>query len=318
MKENVIGLTCVLADGRVVTTRHRPRKSAAGYDLTALIIGSEGTLGLVTEAVLRLARVPRNLHVGIATFGAFGDGVGIVVHLQKSGHRLEALELCDAAQMHCLNVSNLSPLHTFPEKHTLFFKIAGPSTHLVAEQIALMKQLCARQNALELEITSEEERMGVLWGARKAMGSALVKTKKRPSDLFIHSDCAVPISNLSTLVSGTQELIGAASPGRQWFYSNTAHIGDGNVHSAIVCPVEDKIAAEGVVREIARLALRLEGTVTGEHGVGMELRDALEEEVGSVGVGVMRDVKRALDGRGIMNPGKVVRLVDEGERRAKL
>ncbi|KAF2830848.1 hypothetical protein CC86DRAFT_316468 [Ophiobolus disseminans] len=317
MKENVISLTGVLADGRVVKTHNRPRKSSAGYDLTHLVIGSEGTLALVTEAVLRLSRLPVNLHVGVVTFDTFQQGVDIVVALQKSGHKLEALELADAPQMRCVNVSGLSPRHAFLEKPTLFMKFAGPSVQVVQDQIALVKSLCLAQNARSSEVTNDEDRIGVLWGARKCMGTALVKMKKHESDLFVHSDCAVPISNLAKLVEGTQKLITEASPSdHPWFCANVGHIGDGNLHSSIVCPAKDKAAAEAVLRKVARLALSLEGTVTGEHGVGLKLRDALQEEVGEVGIGVMRGIKRSLDERGILNPDKVFRLEEVVEMNA--
>jgi D-lactate dehydrogenase (cytochrome) len=145
------------------------------------------------------------------------------------------------------------------------------------------------------------------------MGLALLTMKKHPTDLFMHSDCAVPISNLAALVQGSHDLITASSSSSSyaWFCANVGHIGDGNVHTAIVCPKEDFEAAEAVLRDVARLALRLEGTVTGEHGVGIKLRDALVEEVGEVGVSVMRGIKAALDERGILNPGKVFRLDGE-------
>ncbi|USP81625.1 D-lactate dehydrogenase [cytochrome], mitochondrial [Curvularia clavata] len=311
MKENVISLTCVLADGRIIKTHKRPRKSSAGYDLTHLLIGSEGTLGLVTEAVLRLSPLPKNLHVGLATFSSFQQGVDVVISLQKQGHVLEALELADGPQMHCVNVSGLAKT-TFNATPTLFFKIASPSMHLVQDQLRIMQTLCRKHAALSVEITQEEERAGVIWQARKCMGRALLSMKKDPSDLFMHSDCAVPLSNLPALVHGTQELISRASAaaGNQdrWFCANVGHVGDGNVHSAIVCPEADGAEAEKVLREVARLALRLDGTVTGEHGVGLELRGALEEEVGTEGVQGMRDIKRAWDQRGILNPDKVFRL----------
>ena len=304
MAHHVLSLTCVLANGDVVKTRHRPRKSSAGYDLTHLVIGSEGTLALVTEAVLRLTPLPRNLHVGIARFETFQQGVDILVALQKSGHVLEALELADGPQMQCVNKSGLSPL-TFEEKPTLFVKFADASREVVTSQISLVRELCSRNGTFD--VTSDAERINTLWDARKCMAHALIAMKRHPTDLFLHSDCAVPISNLAALVSGTQELI--AAPNKDgWFCANVGHIGDGNVHSSIVCPAVDREDAEAVLQEVARLALRLEGTVTGEHGVGMKLRDALEEEVGRTGVGVMRSVKKALDERGILNPEKVFRL----------
>jgi D-lactate dehydrogenase (cytochrome) len=210
-----------------------------------------------------------------------------------------------------LNRSKLSPVN-FAETPTLFFKIAGPSKQMVADQIDIMNTLCARHNATSLEITDDESRIATLWGARKAMGTALVAMKQSPTDLFIHSDCAVPISKLPTLIAGTHELITATTPpNSRWFCANVGHAGDGNVHSSIICPAEDKELAEAVIKRICRLALSLEGTVTGEHGVGMKLRDVLEEEVGKTGVEIMRGIKEALDPRGILNPGKVFKLEDE-------
>jgi D-lactate dehydrogenase (cytochrome) len=314
MAQNVISLTCVLANGSIIETHNRPRKSAAGYDLTHLIIGSEGTLALVTEAVLRLSPLPQNLHVGLATFESFQEGVSVAVALQKSGHVLEALELVEGAQIRALNHSGLSG-QKFEETPTLFFKIASPSKELVADQISIMRELCYSQNSLSLEITKEEERVRVIWGARKSMGSALLSMKQHPTDLFLHSDCAVPISNLAALVTGSRDLITAAAASSEWFSANTAHIGDGNVHTAIICPASYHQQASEVLREIARLALRLEGTVTGEHGIGMELREALEEEVGVEGVEMMRRIKRGLDERGILNPEKVFRLEGKGKAR---
>lgn len=322
MKENVISLTCVLADGRIIKTHKRPRKSSAGYDLMHLIIGSEGTLGLVTEAVLRLSPLPQNLYVGLATFPSFQQGVDIVVQLQKQGHVLEALELADGPQMHCVNVSGLAKAE-FQATPTLFFKIASPSLQLVQDQIRIVQALCHKHAALSVEITQEEERADVIWHARKCMAQALLAMKKTSSDLFMHSDCAVPLSNLPSLVQGTQDLISkaaAASSSAQdtWFCANVGHVGDGNVHSAIICPAADRAAAEAVLRDVARLALRLDGTVTGEHGVGLELRDALVEEVGVQGVQSMRDIKGAWDQRGILNPDKVFRLEGEGEGERKM
>ncbi|KAF3006566.1 hypothetical protein E8E13_006507 [Curvularia kusanoi] len=318
MKEWVISLTAVLADGTVVKTHRRPRKSAAGYDLTHLVIGSEGTLALVTEATLKLAVVPQNLHVGLVTFETFQQGVDIVVALQKAGHQLEALELADGPQVHVVNYSKLARVE-MAEKPTLWLKFAGSSLQLVRDQIETITALCKEQRALTYEITSDNERVDVLWEARKCMGRALVMMKKDPTDLFMHSDCAVPISNLAALVEGTQKLIqeaneanqkSSAVPKQPWFCANVGHVGDGNVHSAIICPAADKPMVDEVLRKVAGLALSLEGTVTGEHGVGLKQRDALLDEVGIEGIDVMRRIKSALDPKGILNPDKVFRLDD--------
>ncbi|KAH6633286.1 hypothetical protein C7974DRAFT_309807 [Boeremia exigua] len=316
MKEWVISLTAVLADGTVVRTHRRPRKTSAGYDLTHLVIGSEGTLALVTEATLKLALLPQNLHVGLVTFNTFQQGVDIVVALQRAGHQLEALELGDGPQVHAINYSKLARVN-LAEKPTLWLKFASPSLQLVEDQIGTVKALCEEQKALTYEITSDKARIDVLWEARKCMARALIAMKKEPTDLFLSTDCAVPISNLAALVEGTQKLIQEANRANQtsssearqpWFCANVGHVGDGNVHSAIVCPVADKPRVDEVLAKVARLALSLDGTVTGEHGVGLKQRDALLEEVGTEGVRVMRGVKSALDPRGILNPDKVFRL----------
>lgn len=325
MKEWVVSLTAVLADGRVVRTHRRPRKSAAGYDLTHLVIGSEGTLALVTEATLKLAVLPQNLHVGLATFDTFQQGVDIVVALQKAGHQLEALELADGPQVHCINYSKLARVK-LAEQPTLWLKFAGPSAQLVKDQIETVKALCKKQKALTYEITFDKARIDILWDARKCIGRALVMMKKDPTDLFIHSDCAVPISNLAALVEGTQKLTQEANevreasssvPQQPWFCANVGHVGDGNVHSSIICPAVDKPRVDEVLKKVARLALSLEGTVTGEHGVGLKQRDALLEEVGIDGINAMRRVKNALDPRGILNPDKVFQLEEEESAAAK-
>ncbi|KAF2659907.1 hypothetical protein K491DRAFT_590199 [Lophiostoma macrostomum CBS 122681] len=303
MQEWVISLTVVLADGTVVKTRNRPRKSSAGYDLTHLIIGSEGTLALVTEAVLKITALPQNLHVGMASFESMQQGVDVAVRILKSGHLLEAIELADKASMEAINHSGLAQ-EKFAESPTLFFKIAG-SLPTVDEQARFIKEVCSGNGPSQsFEVSNNKERVDVIWGARKALGNALVTMKKTDSDLFLHTDAAVPISKMAELVDRSEQIVS----GSGWFLANVGHVGDGNVHTAIVCPEEDKEAAEKLLEKVQRLALELDGTITGEHGVGLKLRDLLTEEVGQAGVDMMRKVKLALDPKGILNPDKVVRL----------
>ncbi|KAJ4359800.1 uncharacterized protein N0V89_000356 [Didymosphaeria variabile] len=314
MKEWVISLTAVLADGTVITTRKRPRKSSAGYDLTHLIIGSEGTLALVTEAVLKVTPLPTNLHVGKATFPSLQAGVDTAIAILKSGHLLEAIELADKPSIASINHSKLAKEH-FEETPTMFVKFAG-SQETVSSQISFVKNTCKDNKGLEFEASSDKRRIDVIWGARKCIGNALVTMKKAPTDIFISTDAAVPISAMAELIKETNNIIESQPfDTSTWFCANVGHVGDGNVHTAIVCPVEDKEKAEQVLVEVQRLALRLEGTITGEHGVGLKLRDMLVEEVGEAGVGVMRALKKTLDPRGILNPDKVFRL--EGEKGAR-
>ncbi|KAJ4295633.1 D-lactate ferricytochrome c oxidoreductase [Kalmusia sp. IMI 367209] len=304
MKEWVISLTAVLADGTVLKTRNRPRKSSAGYDLTHLIIGSEGTLALVTEAVLKVTPLPQNLHVGKATFPSMQAGVDTAINILRSGHLLEAIELADEQAIKSINHSKLAKEY-LEEMPTLFLKFAG-SKETVSSQIDFVKKVCKQNGGLDFEASDDKDRIAIIWGARKCIGNALVTMKRHPSDIFINTDAAVPISAMASLVEQTNRIIASQSP--DWFCASVGHVGDGNVHTAIVCPAGDKAKAEQVLVDVQRLALRLEGTITGEHGVGLKLREMLVEEVGEVGVGVMRRVKASLDPRGILNPDKVVQL----------
>ncbi|ORY07683.1 hypothetical protein BCR34DRAFT_570521 [Clohesyomyces aquaticus] len=304
IKSWVASLTLVLADGTIVKTRNRPRKSSAGYDLTNLVIGSEGTLALVTEAVLKVTAVPKNLSVGIASFETLQMAVDVVSKILKSGHLLEAIELADQESVGAINHSKLTNTD-FLELPTLFLKFAG-STATVEAQTQYVERLCQEHGVRSLEISSEKERIDVIWGARKCLGNALVTMKKKDSDLFLSTDAAVPTSKMARLIEESVRIV--ESSGRGWFCANVGHVGDGNVHTAIVCPREDKRDAEKLLSQIQRLALELDGTITGEHGVGLKLRDLLIEEVGDEGVDMIRKIKFALDSKGILNPDKVVRL----------
>ena len=190
IKEWIISLTVVLADGTVVKTRNRPRKSSAGYDLTHLIIGSEGTLGVVTEAVIKLTALPKNLHVGMASFRTMQAGVNVAVDILKSGYLLEALELADSASMRAINHSGLAK-QEFDEYPTLFMKFAG-STSAVQEQMDFVAHLCSKQRTFKFEASKEKEKIDAIWGARKCLGNALVSMKKDESDLFFAYGCCGP------------------------------------------------------------------------------------------------------------------------------
>jgi D-lactate dehydrogenase (cytochrome) len=222
MKEWVISLTVVLADGTIVKTRNRPRKSSAGYDLTHLVIGSEGTLALVTEAVLKITALPKNLHVGMASLGSMQQGVDITMQILKSGHLLEAIELVDEASMEALNSSGLAK-EEFVESPTLFFKLAGsPST--VAEQTRFVEEVCRSNGPLHaFEISDDKEKVEAIWGARKNLGVAFVMKKKADSDIFFNTDAAVPISKMAELVDRSAQIVS----GSGWFCANVGHVGDG-------------------------------------------------------------------------------------------
>jgi len=231
MKDWVVSLTVVLADGTVVKTRNRPRKSSAGYDLTHLVIGSEGTLALVTEAILRVTALPKNLHVGMVRFPSLQDGVDVAVEILRSGHLLEAIELMDGECMRAIKSSGLvdgrGPIAVIP---TLFVKFAG-SLQTVEEQIEFFRQVCSRHHALRLEVSAEKDRIEGIWGVRKSLANALVRMKKEPSDLFLHTDAAVPISKVARLIARSEELVRSSAEGQDWLCASVAHVGDGT------CPV---------------------------------------------------------------------------------
>ncbi|KAL9095766.1 MAG: hypothetical protein Q9165_002198 [Trypethelium subeluteriae] len=305
MKDWVISLTVVLADGSVVKSRNRPRKSSAGYDLTHLIIGSEGTLGVVTEAILKVTRAPKNLHVGIATFPDTPSAVNAAITVIRSGQDLEAIEFVDTQSIVALNrlerrnETNL----TWQEAPTLFLKFSGDEM-IVETQLSKFKVVAERYGCIEFRSSGLSKDTDAWWGARKAIGKALVGMKEKSSDLFLSADAAVPISQLTEIIDDTHR----ATKSLGLFCSTIGHIGDGNVHTAVVCPEAKKSIGEKIIEDVQRKALGLDGTVTGEHGIGLHVRDMLVEEVGHTGVDLMRKIKLALDPKAILNCDKIFYL----------
>ncbi|KAL9617811.1 MAG: hypothetical protein Q9160_007416 [Pyrenula sp. 1 TL-2023] len=314
MKEWVIALTVVLADGSVIKTRQRPRKSSAGFDLTRLMIGSEGTLGLVTEAVLKLTSAPTNLHVGVATFPDIQSAVRTGLSLTGSGMLIDALELLDAESMKAINMAQVSPI-TWQEYPTLFLKFSG-SVNTVKDQIVSVEEAATQNYCKTFEVTDQTDLIETWWDARKAVGKALLAQKKDPSDVFLPSDAAVPVSRLADLMVESQKMLANA----QMVGSVVGHLGDGkscpacppvvsdlslmgymqrdltlihvgNIHVVIVCSKDEKERGSNVISEIQRAAVKMEGTITGEHGIGLSLRDMLVYELGDETVDVMRRVR---------------------------
>ena len=223
MKDWVISLTVVLADGSVVKTRNRPRKSSAGYDLTHLIIGSEGTLGVVTEAILKVTLAPQNLHVGVATFEDVSSAVRTAISVIQSGHRVEAIEFVDKQSIHALNHTRLSAVQ-WEETPSLFLKFSG-SNQTVKDQVEMVEIASKNNKRLEFHCSSSPQDIEKWWGARKAVAKALIGMKKDPSDLFITADAAVPISRLAEIIDETHRM----SENLGFFCSTIGHIGDGKL-----------------------------------------------------------------------------------------
>ncbi|KAI4119900.1 MAG: hypothetical protein LQ345_000158 [Seirophora villosa] len=302
MRDWVTSMTVVLADGSIVKTRQRPRKSSAGYDLSSLLVGSEGTLGLVTEAVLKITSLPRNQHVGLAAFPTTRAAVSTAISLITNGLPIDALELLDPYSLGAINHSGLSSRH-WEEKPTVFLRFSG-SSQAVQDQIRMTQEAALTHGCIMFETSGNKDEIDVIWGARKQVAPSLVSMKQDPTDVFLTADAAVPISALADMIDWTHHIIQEAG----FIGSTLGHVGDGNYHTAIICPQAEEAKAWKVIESVQKRAIQLEGTVTGEHGIGLKLRDMLVEEVGDNGVNMMRAIKLALDPYCLLNPDKVFRI----------
>lgn len=302
MREWVLSLTVVLADGTVIKTRQRPRKSSAGYDLTKLFIGSEGTLGLVTEATLKLTTKPKAESVAVAAFPSIRAAAECVSAVVKDGIPIAAVEILDDVQMRCINDSGATS-RSWTEAPTLFFKFSGTES-ACKESVSLVQAIARKHAAKSFEFAKNEQERIDLWSARKEALWSVMALKRDPSDHVWTGDVAVPISRLPDIIDATKAdltksgLLGAI----------VGHVGDGNFHSILIYNDKERKKAEGVVHRMVKRAVEMEGTVSGEHGVGLVKRDYLDKELGEATVDVMRRLKFALDPLGLLNPDKVVRI----------
>ncbi|KAI6865703.1 FAD-binding domain-containing protein [Hortaea werneckii] len=301
MRDYVLSLTVVLADGTIVKTKQRPRKSSAGYDLTRTFIGSEGTLGLITEATLKIIPLPQNTSVAVCTFPSVREAANCVFRVVGAGVPIAAIEILDDVQMSCIN-SVGSTSRTWAEKPTLFFKFAGtPSA--VKEHISLVQSLAKQTGSRTFEFARTKEEASELWSARKEALWSVMARKRSPSDHVWTTDVAVPISLLPSIIESTKSDIAASG----LMGSIVGHVGDGNFHAIILYNDAEHDVAEGVVHRMVKRAIEMEGTATGEHGVGLVKRDYLEHEVGREGVDLMRKLKKAFDPLCLLNCDKIVR-----------
>ncbi|XWW95378.1 hypothetical protein V2A60_003336 [Cordyceps javanica] len=306
MREWVLSLTVVLADGTVVKTRQRPRKSSAGYDLTKLFIGSEGTLGLVTEATLKVTVKPESTSVAVGTFPTIGHAAGCVARVVGQGVPIAAIEILDDNQMHFINEAGMTS-RAWKEAPTLFFKFAGTPAG-VKEQVATVQALARQAGSQSFEFARTQQEQDELWSARKeALWSTMAVMK--PGDRVWTGDVAVPMSSLPRLIDETKEDM--RKSGLRG--SIVGHVGDGNFHSILIYSDAQRKKAETVVHRMVKRAVEMEGTVTGEHGVGLVKRDYLEHELGVTTVDTMRQIKKALDPLCLLNTDKVVRMQKPGK-----
>lgn len=300
MRENVLALTVVLADGRVIRTAQRARKSAAGYDLTRLFIGSEGTLGVITEVTLRLHGQPEAISAAVLDFETLEGAVNTVIATIQCGIPMARIELLNAAQIRALN--NYSRLD-YPERPTLFLEFHGSEAG-VREQVEMFDQIARDFGGGTMQWATRTEDRNRLWQARH--DAALACMAMRPGAALMATDVCVPISRLADCILESEEDLlahGIDAP-------IVGHVGDGNFHISFSFDPDDP-AEISVIRKlnerlVAR-ALAMDGTCTGEHGVGIGKRDFLVAEHGEDALSVMAAIKQALDPKGIMNPGKILR-----------
>ncbi|HEY3537001.1 MAG TPA: FAD-linked oxidase C-terminal domain-containing protein [Trinickia sp.] len=298
MRENVLGLTAVLADGRVIKTGTRARKSSAGYDLTRLFVGSEGTLGVITEITVRLYPQPEAVSAAVCAFPSMGEAVRTVIETIQLGVPVARVEFVDMLAIRAINRhSNL----TLAESPTLFFEFHGTEAS-VKEQAETVQALAAEHAGSGFAWATRPEERSRLWNARHNAYFAMLQLK--PGCRAVTTDVCVPISRLAECVVETEDdLRGSPLP-----CPIVGHVGDGNFHVAILIDParpEEFSEAERLNRRIVERALRMGGTCTGEHGIGLHKMDFLIDEHGSDAVDVMRALKHALDPRNLMNPGKI-------------
>ena len=297
MKDNIISLEVVMPDGEIIKTASRARKSSAGYDLTRLIIGSEGTLGVITEITLKLYGIPEEIGAGRCTFPTVKDATDAVIMTIQAGIPVARIELLDIAQVKAVN--NYSKLN-LPESPLLLLEFHG-SKSSVQEQSELFNEISKDFGGDNFEWNSNVEERNRLWKARHDVYYAVKAC--RPEADYIATDVCVPISKLSDCITETIEdmkknkLIGPI----------VSHAGDGNFHVALLIDKksdEELKKLDDFLIRISERAIRMDGTCTGEHGVGQGKRKYMLKELGGA-VDIMKKVKNAFDPNKIMNPGKL-------------
>lgn len=300
MRENVMSLEVVTADGRIIRTARRSKKSSAGYDLTRLFVGSEGTLGVITEVTVKLYGIPEAITSAVCAFPDMESAVNTVIMICQSGIPVARMELLDSLQMDaCNRYSDLD----YPIAPTLFFEFHG-TTDGIKEQVTQVKDIAAEFGSSDFKWASKTEDRNKLWQARHDAyyaGLAL-----RPNSKGIATDVCVPISRLADCILETQKDIAES----EIIAPIVGHVGDGNFHLVMVIDPDDAdemARAEALNDRMVQRALDMDGTCTGEHGVGYGKIGYLKAEHGE-GISVMRDIKHALDPKNIMNPGKIIQF----------
>ncbi len=301
MKDNVLAMKVVLANGDIMSTATRARKSSSGYDLTRLIVGSEGTLGIITELTLKLSGIPEAIASGVCPFPSVDAACKATILTIQSGIPVARIELLDALQIKAVN--GYSKL-TLPEVPTLFVEFHGSDAG-VAEQSQRFGEIVAELGGGPFDWATKPEDRTRLWQARH--DGYWAGRHLRPGASAFATDVCVPISRLAECVNATQREIAELN----LVAPILGHVGDGNFHLTLLVDMDDADEvgrAKILMERLVELALAMDGTCTGEHGVGQGKMKYLLAEHGAPALGVMASIKRALDPQNLMNPGKIVAL----------
>ena len=301
MRDNVLGLKVVTASGEVIRTGTRARKSSAGYDLTRLMVGSEGTLGVMTEITLRLFPLPEAISAATCSFATIDAAVRTTIQIIQMGIPIARCELLD---VHAVRAVNRHDKLSLTEAPLLLMEFHGTPAS-VAEQAASVQEIASDFGGSDFQWATTPEERTKLWTARHHAYFAGLQMK--PGCRTVSTDTCVPISQLAACVTAASEAATAA--GMQHYI--VGHVGDGNFHIAyLVDPLipSEREVAECLNQELVQRALDAQGTCSGEHGIGLHKMDFLVTEAGVGAIAMMRTIKRALDPKNIMNPGKIFTL----------
>jgi D-lactate dehydrogenase (cytochrome) len=302
MRDNVLALQVVTPQGGLIRTGTRAKKSSAGYDLTRLYVGSEGTLGIITEITLKLYPLPSSVTAAVCSFSSVDAAVRTTIDIIQAGVPIARCELLDANAVRGVNRYEKMSL---PEAPMLLMEFQGSSDAAVAEQVETVQALAQEHGSSAFEWATTPEARTKLWAARHRAYHAL--NAAHPGRRCVTTDTCVPISRLAEII-GTS-ITDADASGLPYYI--VGHVGDGNFHLAyLVDPAipAQRESAEAMNARMVRRALALEGTCTGEHGIGLHKQAFLVEELGDGAVATMRTLKLALDPKNIMNPGKIFAL----------
>jgi D-lactate dehydrogenase (cytochrome) len=298
MKDNVLALKCVLPNGEIVNTGRRARKSSAGYDLTRLIVGAEGTLGIITELTLRLRPIPEAIAAGICSFPSISSACNAAITAMQAGVEFARVEFLDEVMVRACNAHSKLSL---TEKPMLFVEFTG-TDESVREQSQRFAEITTEFEAESFEWATLAEERSRLWQARHNVFWA-AKSYRPGADIVV-SDVCVPISRIADCVTETKkdlEQEGLIAP-------IVGHVGDGNFHACILVNMGDPQElqkAKRILDRVAERAIAMDGTCTGEHGIGQGKQRFLASELGQSAVSAMRTIKSGIDPEGIMNPGKI-------------